>query len=736
MSGPTTCSRRALRALAGLAVLAASLLALATPASAYVQPTSGPPFDGTPISPGLGPTYGETWCAQPAPGSSIANQQGGPLALVPYEAFGCLLAQFKAEAVTAGVPERMTYSVIGQSDAGRDQYGVVVNAMETLEQQVAYQNWLNYRAKALTDSAAAQALLQSYGDNVKIPIFVENNIHGDEEEGADSMMQILRDLVTTPRGTHPTIDNFLDHAILVTIPSQNPDGRFIGQRANGNGYDMNRDLFVQSQPEIRNNIKLQQQWLAPVMLATHGYVNPTLIDGLTKPHNPGLEYDIFVYWNQRRLDANQTALARIGMGITRPVNGPLPDGFNGATVSRGSCSNGNAPGPANNVCATYTVAAAPGGISKTGTTVTVTTTAATVIKVADTVLVSAVPEAGYNGGPFRVTAVLSPTQFTYEAPAGDLPASGGGTIQLQTGPNQAEGWDDLGPFYTQTYGAFFGVDGSTLEMCSSGPGCNGRLGSKTAQYVGFWSSADFWVEHRVDELADQVEMFVRGVNDAPRPNCCDDPLVQSRGFTEAEHNWMTAYPKGFVIPVGPGQRSDAEANRMAQWLLDNGVIVHRATADFTWNGSTFAAGSYVVYLNQPLRGMAFTALAAGIDYSPRINQLYAPPGAWSHGLMWGADTAEVPRGDASFAPTTEVVTSVNELHGGVAAGQSDWYSITTHGVREQKAILALLRDGVYGEIAEQAFVSTTGGPTPAGSLIFPNDAATVAALDAAARPSA
>ena len=35
------------------------------------------------------------------------------------------------------MPDRMTYSVIGQSDAGRDQYGVVVNAMETLEQQVA-----------------------------------------------------------------------------------------------------------------------------------------------------------------------------------------------------------------------------------------------------------------------------------------------------------------------------------------------------------------------------------------------------------------------------------------------------------------------------------------------------------------------------------------------------------------------------------------------------------------------
>ena len=69
---------------------------------------------------------------------------------------------------------------------------------------------------------------------------------------------------------------------------------------------------------------------------------------------------------------------------------------------------------------------------------------------------------------------------------------------VQTGPSQAEGWDDLGPFYTQTYGAFCGVDGSTLEMCSNSCAApfTGRLGAKTAQYVGFWSSADFWIANR------------------------------------------------------------------------------------------------------------------------------------------------------------------------------------------------------------------------------------------------
>ena len=51
-----------------------------------------------------------------------------------------------------------------------------------------------------------------------------------------------------------TVDDLLDQAILVVIPSQNPDGRFRGTRANVNGFDMNRDLLVQSQPEIQANV--------------------------------------------------------------------------------------------------------------------------------------------------------------------------------------------------------------------------------------------------------------------------------------------------------------------------------------------------------------------------------------------------------------------------------------------------------------------------------------------------
>ncbi len=640
MEGAIKRSGRISASIAVAVVLTATVVGISVPASAQLAP----PWNGEPISQGLGPTYDEEWCAPPS--GSIAAQQGPPLALIPYEAIECTLEQFEAEAAEAGVPDRMEFSVIGQSVLGRNLHGVVVNALETPEQQRDFARWQRLRDLMFTNPAQAQSLRAGWGDDVKLPIFIEANIHGGEEEGTDAMMQVIRDLVTLPYGTNAAVDDLLDHAIVVVLPTANPDGRVDGRRTNENRFDMNRDLLVQSQPEIRANTALQLEWLAPVGLFMHGYFNPTLIDGLTKPHNPGLEYDKFLYWNQRRLDANEEDIEAIGRTIQRPVN-------------------------------------------------------------------------------------------DWNMDAEDTPPP-------PTGPPFAEGWDDWGPFYTQTYGAFFGIDGSTVEMCSN-TACGGRLGSKREQYIVFYSSADFWLDNRGTILDDQLEIFRRGVTDAARPNCCDDSLIAGRGFTEDQHNWMVEYPRAYVIPFvgGPAgrasphrgvQRSDAEANRMAQWLLDNGIEVHRTNQDVTWQGQTFPKKSYVVWMDQAMRGLALTALSAGQDVSDRITQLYAPPGAWSHGLLWGADVAEVPRGDASFNPKTAPVHTVNALQGGVrGGGRSDWYAVTLKGTAEVRAVLDLLRDGLDGEVAEAAFTSASGGPMPAGSLIFPNDAATVAALDAAGK---
>jgi hypothetical protein len=140
----------------------------------------------------------------------------------------------------------------------------------------------------------------------------------------------------------------------------------------------------------------------------------------------------------------------------------------------------------------------------------------------------------------------------------------------------------------------------------------------------------------------------------------------------------------------------------------------------------------VVWMDQALRGIALTTLSAGQDISDRITQLYAPPGAWSHGELWGADVVEIPRDDASFNPKTIPIDGVNPLQGGVrGGGPADWYAVAVKGANEVRAVLDLLRSGVDGEVAEATFDSASAGPMPAGSLIFPKNA--VGALTAAGK---
>ena len=169
-------------------------------------------------------------------------------------------------------------------------------------------------------------MLDRVGDDVKVPLFIQGGIHGNEYEGVDAAMQVIERLALTPYGTDPEVDQILDQAILVFNPIQNPDGRIAGTRVNGNGFDLNRDFLTQSQPEVQSTVELIQNWLSPELLDLHGYVTPTLIEATTKPHNPGIEYDLWLKWNQSRIDANEAAMNAEGYSVTRPINDWCADG--------------------------------------------------------------------------------------------------------------------------------------------------------------------------------------------------------------------------------------------------------------------------------------------------------------------------------------------------------------------------------------------------------------------------
>jgi Zinc carboxypeptidase len=586
------------------------------------------------------------WCGTPeadfssdvlADGTDPADPLGS-FPHIPHYAIGCTLADIRDRS-----RGRMSIEVIGRSSEGRKMYGVVINRLRTRDEKKAYLSWLAIRAVSLDSPILAQKLLRRAGDDVKVPILVQGSIHGDEFEGVDSNMEVIEKYATTPYGEDPKVDEILSNAILVFNVIQNPDGRVYGVRQNANGFDLNRDYLTQSQVEVLNSIKWMQRWLAPEMLDLHGYTTPTLIEATTKPHNPSIEYDMWLKWNQSRIDYNEAAMDAAGQDVQRPINDWCPE----------STPNNDR---------------------------------------------------------------------TCDDPPGPAPAP-------QPGPDVAEGWDDWGPFYAPMYHQHVGLDSSTVETCNqvNRPAnawwrpCGGRLGARNHHQVVTESTFEFVAANREEMLGDMLEVYRRGDVDAARPECCDDP------FKPEFHNWMLDYPQAYVVPVGKGQRSDAEANRLVEWALFNDIEVHELEKDYRFGSQTFEKGSYVIYMTQPRRGLADTALSLGVDISDRIERLYAPPAAWSHGYLWGADTVTIPD-DARFSPRVDRIHRPNKLKGSVPNGKLSGYTLQINSPTAVRALNQLVRDGADASLATAAF---SGGP--AGTAVFDDDRTTKRAIEDAAR---
>ena len=565
------------------------------------------------------------WCGTPMPDAAENLPDGtdpadppGSFPHIPYYAIGCTLGDIASRS-----NGRMEVELIGKSALGRDMYKVTINALDTLAQQNDSARLQRVIGLAQRNPRRAQQLIERR--DLKVPIFIQSGIHGNEYEGVDAAMRIIERLATTPYGEDAQVDAWLDHSVLVFNVIQNPDGRIAGTRANGNGFDLNRDYITHSQSETIASVDVIREWFPIGTYDLHGYVEPTLVEGTTVPHNPGIEYDLWTKWNHPRMDANQVGLASEGFGITRPIDNIPPEWI----------------------------------------------------------------------------------------PAGEtLP----------------QGWDDWGPFYTGQYGQLRGLDASTVEMCNEidatcgingvAPQLLGRLGAVREQELVVNSTVDFIVENRRAMLYDQYEIYRRGAEDAPRPDLTS--LPPGVIGTPADHDYMTDYPRAHVIPVGSGQRSDAEAKRLVDFLLDNDIEVRQLRRDYRFGGRTFQAGSYVAFMDQSLRALGNTMLDVGDDISERVTQLYAPPGAWSNGFLWGADVVTIGR-DRRFTPNTRPVDETDAVEGGVRSGRSDWLALEVDSRTAVATANKLIGDGVAARLALEPF-ETREGDMPAGSILFAESA--------------
>ncbi|MEU3848362.1 M14 family zinc carboxypeptidase [Streptomyces sp. NPDC029554] len=284
--------------------------------------------------------------------------------------------------------------------------------------------------------------------------------------------------------------------------------------------------------------------------------------------------------------------------------------------------------------------------------------------------------------------------------------------------DQEEGWDDWPPIFTPQYAAFHGtVAAHTVEIPLAVNNeeydelpvaeLRRRAAVNTAVAgAAVRATLDHVRQRRATLIADQIEVFRRGAAGAPQVPVSPRTVPGVPGIGP-EDVYTTAFPRAYVIPPGTSraQRSAPAAARLVDHLLANDVRVTRATRAFRLAGRTYPAGSYVVDMHQPKRGMANALLADGRDISDKVSVMYDISG-WSLGRLWGATVEPVTSGSlrgAPLRPVTEAAPVARvPAHGNLRLRLGD--------PREIAALNSLLGSGV------------TVREAPDGSAIVPASA--------------
>lgn len=111
-------------------------------------------------------------------------------------------------------------------------------------------------------------------------IYVQGNIHAGEVEGKEALLALVRDLTSASRS------NVLDSIVLIAVPIYNADGNekiapqernrgsqngppMVGERANGQGLDLNRDYVKAEAAETRGALALFNAWDPDVFVDLH-----------------------------------------------------------------------------------------------------------------------------------------------------------------------------------------------------------------------------------------------------------------------------------------------------------------------------------------------------------------------------------------------------------------------------------------------------------------------------------
>ena len=179
--------------------------------------------------------------------------------------------------------KRVAVNEIGKTTLGHPYILAIISTPDTIENLERYKATQRKLANPrVTDEAEANALARTG----KVVVLIGANVHA-PEIGANQMMNDLVYQLATEDSAW--VNHVLENAIVLAIPSQNPDGqrmvvewyrRNVGTPFEGSplpdlyhpyaGHDNNRDSFMLSQIETQHlNRVLYQEWFPEVYLDKH-----------------------------------------------------------------------------------------------------------------------------------------------------------------------------------------------------------------------------------------------------------------------------------------------------------------------------------------------------------------------------------------------------------------------------------------------------------------------------------
>ena len=269
------------RVLSGIGVtaLVAGTLVLGT-GPAFAAETTAPPVVvpvSTQVTPPTSYPYQPVLKTVPDDPNDASLFRG----LIPYDEIAPKINSLVA------LGDRVSAQVVGQSALGKDIFLVTVTAPETTEQTAQQAVWRD----KVKHNAAAAATDDALAAGYKVPIWFNGNIHGNEWEGTDATLAYIEKLATSP---YSEVKDLLEKNRLYFTVTNNPDGRALGQRPSGSGFDINRDMITGATPESTIIRDLSAVIQPTFFIDLHGYTNVLQIEPCGPPHGENYEYDLFL----------------------------------------------------------------------------------------------------------------------------------------------------------------------------------------------------------------------------------------------------------------------------------------------------------------------------------------------------------------------------------------------------------------------------------------------------------